>query len=183
MYSTSPVSGNLAYYVYIFLLISFRDLYPFQSTYKYPFCCVIHFLLLHSNSSVISIYANNNFIFLAWNYREAVGCLESIGCIRGGATTFKRLFTKPSESFFYTVSYRKSRSAKGLDIYFVYQFDHPRWKGIFIKRYVRLHAIVIPEEQRKVGGGGGEGRVGSCFHWRIWRIIHKDPKYLTFSKA
>lgn len=60
MYSTSPVSGNLAYYVYIFLLISFRDLYPFQSTYKYPFCCVIHFLLLHSNSSVISIYANNN---------------------------------------------------------------------------------------------------------------------------
>ena len=105
-----------------FLLISFN----INILNKYPFCCVIHFLLLHSNSSVISIYANNNFIFLAWNYREAVGCLESIGCIRGGATTFKRLFTKPSERFFYTVSYRKSRSAKGLDIYFVYQFDHPR---------------------------------------------------------
>ena len=44
----------------------------------------------------------------------------------GGATTFKRLFTKPSERFFYTVSYRKSRSAKGLEIYYVYQFDHPR---------------------------------------------------------
>ena len=126
-----------------FLLISFRDLYPFQSTYKYPFCCVIHFLLLHSNSSVISIYANNNFIFLAWNYREAVGCLESIGCIRGGATTFKRLFTKPSERFFYTVSYRKSRSAKGLEICYVYQFD--------------------PGRTAK-GEGGGGGRVGSCFH-------------------
>lgn len=164
-----------------FLLISFRDLYPFQSTYKYPFCCVIHFLLLHSNSSVISIYANNNFIFLAWIYREAVGCLESIGCIRGGATTFKRLFTKPSERFFYTVSYRTSRSAKGLDIYFVYQFDHPRWKGIFIKRYVRLHAIVIPEEQRKVGGGG-EGGLEVVFTERS-EGSYISPKYLTFSKT
>ena len=28
----------------------------------------------------------------------------------------------------------------------------------FLKRYARLHAIVIPEEQRKVGlGGGGWG--------------------------
>ena len=133
MYSTSPVSGNLAYYVYIFLLISFRDLYPFQSTYKYPFCCVIHFLVLHSNSLVISIYPNNNFIFLAWNYIEAAGCLESIGCIQGGATTFKRLFTKPSERFFYTVSYRKLRSAKGLEICYVYQFDPGSWKLFSLK--------------------------------------------------
>ena len=116
--------------LYIFFSISFRDLYPFQSTYKLPrplsFLLCDPFLLLHSNSSVISTYANNSFIFLAWNYRVAAGCLESIGCIRGGANTFKRLFTKPSERFFYTVSYRKSRSAKGLKIYHVYQFDDPR---------------------------------------------------------
>lgn len=83
-----------------FLLISFRDLYPFQSTYKYPFCCVIHFLLLHSNSSVISIYANNNFIFLAGNYREAAGCLESIGCIRGGATILSVCLRNHLRDFF-----------------------------------------------------------------------------------
>ena len=37
-----------------------------------------------------------------------------------------------------------------------------------IKRYVRLHAIVIPEEQRKVGEGGG--REG----WKLFSL--KDLK-------
>ena len=37
-----------------------------------------------------------------------------------------RLFTKPSERFSYTVSYQKSRSDKGLEIYHVCQFYDPR---------------------------------------------------------
>ena len=43
----------------------------------------------------------------------------------------------------------------------------------FLKRYARLHAIVIPKEQRKVGGGGGGGG-GGRGGWKLFSL--KDLK-------
>ena len=78
---------------------------PFITPYKRPcaqsFLLCDPFFLLNSNSSVISI-ANNNFIFLAWNYREAAGCLERHWLFRGRAAIFTFVYETIWEIFLHS---------------------------------------------------------------------------------